>query len=84
MYTKQIDNMKYEVIFESEDELTKFKNFMNPPKTLKAGEVMNILNITRVTLCHYVKRGLIEIDTNYTGGQYRYNYDSVMKLKEGK
>lgn len=53
-------------------------------QSLKASDVMSILNISRVTLCHYVKRGLIKIDTNYTGKQYRYNYDSVMELKDKK
>lgn len=51
-------------------------------KSLKAGEVMEILGISRVTLCHYVQRGLIEIDSNYTGGQYRYNAASVYKLRD--
>ena len=51
--------------------------------SLKAAEVMALLNISRVTLCHYVKRGLITIDTNYTGKQYRYNKDSVMALIRG-
>ena len=50
------------------------------PESLKANEVMSMLNISRPTLCHYVKRGLITIDSNYTGKQYRYNKDSVMAL----
>ena len=48
--------------------------------SLKASEVMSMLNISRVTLCHYVKKGLITIDSNYTGKQYRYNKDSVLAL----
>lgn len=48
--------------------------------SLKAAEVMSMLNISRPTLCHYVKKGLITIDSNYTGKQYRYNKDSVMTL----
>jgi hypothetical protein len=48
--------------------------------SLKASEVMALLGISRVTLCHYVKKGLITIDSNYTGKQYRYNKDSVMAL----
>ncbi len=48
--------------------------------SLKAAEVMSMLNISRPTLCHYVKRGLITIDSNYTGKQYRYNKDSVLAL----
>lgn len=51
--------------------------------SLKAAEVMSMLNISRVTLCHYVKKGLITIDSNYTGKQYRYNKDSVMALIQG-
>ena len=50
------------------------------PESLKANEVMALLNISRPTLCHYVKKGLITIDSNYTGKQYRYNKDSVMAL----
>ena len=53
---------------------------INTPDSLKANEVMELLDISRVTLCHYVKRGLIKIDTNYTGKQYRYNKDSVLAL----
>jgi hypothetical protein len=48
--------------------------------SLKASEVMSMLNISRPTLCHYVKKGLITIDSNYTGKQYRYNKDSVLAL----
>ena len=48
--------------------------------SLKAAEVMSMLNISRPTLCHYVKKGLITIDSNYTGKQYRYNKDYVMAL----
>ncbi len=51
--------------------------------SLKASEVMALLGISRVTLCHYVKKGLITIDSNYTGKQYRYNKDSVMALIQG-
>ncbi len=49
-------------------------------ESLKAAEVMKLLDISRPTLCHYVKRGLITIDSNYTGKQYRYNKDSVLAL----
>lgn len=49
-------------------------------ESLKASEVMTLLDISRPTLCHYVKRGLITVDTNYTGKQYRYNKDSVLAL----
>lgn len=57
---------------------------INTPGPLKANEVMTLLNISRPTLCHYVKKGLIKIDTNYTGKQYRYNKDSVLSLMKGR
>lgn len=53
---------------------------INTTGSLKAKEVMTLLDISRPTLCHYVKRGLITVDTNYTGKQYRYNKDSVLAL----
>jgi len=46
---------------------------------MKAKEVMQILQITRPTLCKYVKQGLIKIDS-CINGQYRYNDESVYKL----
>ena len=64
-------------------EHTRVHVIVQETESLKASEVMALLNISRVTLCHYVKRGLITIDTNYTGKQYRYNKDSVMALIQG-
>lgn len=46
---------------------------------MKAKQVLAILNISRPTLCKYVKQGLIKIDSEING-QYRYNDDSVYKL----
>ena len=65
-------------------EHTRIHVMIQEADSLKAAEVMKLLNISRVTLCHYVKRGLITIDTNYTGKQYRYNKDSVLALVKGK
>lgn len=65
-----------------EDEAT--TNPIEREESLKANEVMALLNISRPTLCHYVKRGLIKIDTNYTGKQYRYNKESVLALMKKK
>lgn len=56
------------------------KVIINDTNSLKASEVMALLGISRPTLCHYVKKGLITIDSNYTGKQYRYNKDSVLAL----
>ena len=56
------------------------KVIINNTNSLKASEVMALLGISRPTLCHYVKKGLITIDSNYTGKQYRYNKDSVLAL----
>ena len=50
---------------------------------MRAKEVLNILNITRPTLCKYVKQGLIKIDT-VINGQYRYNPESVFALINSK
>ena len=61
-------------------EHTKVQVVVQESGSLKAAEVMSMLNISRPTLCHYVKKGLITIDSNYTGKQYRYNKDSVMSL----
>lgn len=46
---------------------------------MRAKEVLALLNITRPTLCKYVKQGLIKVDTKING-QYRYNADSVYSL----
>ena len=61
-------------------EHTKVQVVVQETESLKAAEVMSMLNISRPTLCHYVKKGLITIDSNYTGKQYRYNKDSVLAL----
>lgn len=49
--------------------------------SMKAKEVMRVLDITRPTLCAYVKKGLIKIDSE-VNGQYKYNRESVYKLRE--
>lgn len=46
---------------------------------MRAKEVLQLLNITRPTLCKYVKQGLILIDSKING-QYRYNRESVEAL----
>lgn len=46
---------------------------------MKASEVIRILNISRMTLSNYVKRGLIQVEITPTG-QYKYKRDSVLKL----
>ena len=48
---------------------------------MKAKEVMQILNISRVTLWRYVKQGLIKVDSQING-QYRYNKESVLRRAE--
>ena len=47
---------------------------------MKAKEVMQILQITRPTLCKYVKQGLIKIDA-IINGKYIYNNESVYNLR---
>lgn len=46
---------------------------------MKAKQVLKILEISRPTLCKYVKQGLIKVDAKING-QYRYNSQSVYKL----
>lgn len=46
---------------------------------MKAKEVMELLRISRPTLCKYVKQGLIKVDSQING-QYRYNRESVEQL----
>ena len=46
---------------------------------MKAKEVLNLLNITRPTLCSYVKKGIIKA-TKVEGSYYQYDKDSVLKL----
>ena len=47
--------------------------------SMKAAEVMKLLDITRQTLCKYVKEGKIKTDA-CVNGQYRYNKESVYAL----
>lgn len=49
--------------------------------SMKAGEVIRVLDITRATLCSYIKKGLIKIDSKING-QYKYNRESVYKLRK--
>ncbi len=46
---------------------------------MKAKEVLKMLDISRPTLCRYVKQGLIKVDS-VINGKYRYNRESVEKL----
>jgi predicted site-specific integrase-resolvase len=46
---------------------------------MRANEVLKVLNITRPTLCKYIKEGKIKIDATING-QYRYNAESVFHL----
>ena len=51
--------------------------------SMKAAEVMKLLDITRPTLCKYVKEGKIKTDA-CVNGQYRYNKESVYALIKNK
>lgn len=46
---------------------------------MKASEVLHLLNISRQTLCKYVKMGKIKV-TKTISGVYDYDYDSVTSL----
>ena len=60
----------------------RIKNISKPSErssSMKAAEVMKLLDITRPTLCKYVKEGKIKTDA-CVNGQYRYNKESVYAL----
>ena len=46
---------------------------------MKSKEVLELLQITRPTLCKYVKEGIIKT-TVMPNGRYDYDYDSIYKL----
>ena len=59
------------------------EGYVEQPELLRAGEVMNMLGITRPTLCSYVKRGLIKVKENLTTkskASYLYYKEDVLKL----
>ena len=56
------------------------EGYVDSPETLRANEVMSMLGITRQTLCHYKKRGLIRTYIPLGKGQYVYYKEDVLKL----
>ena len=46
---------------------------------MKANEILKLLKISRVTLCHYVKEGKVKV-TKMPNGRYDYDSDSVYSL----
>ena len=46
---------------------------------MKCKEVLKVLQVTRPTLCKYVKQGLVKVDAQING-QYIYNEESVYQL----
>ena len=46
---------------------------------MKSKEVLKILQVTRPTLCKYVKTGLVKVDS-VINGRYIYNDESVYDL----
>lgn len=46
---------------------------------MKAKEVLKLLNVTRQTLCRYVKKNIIRVERQ-VNGDYNYNADDVYKL----
>lgn len=73
-----VENIQYTPI-----ELTKIEEILRGQEyltgVLKAKDVMRLLNITRPTLCKYLKTGKITA-VNKINGQYMYNAESVYKL----
>lgn len=59
------------------------EGYLDSPEVLRAGEVMNMLGITRPTLCHYVKLGYIRVRENLTTKSkksYLYYKEDVLNL----
>lgn len=83
MLVEKITDVKYLITFDSPEEANKVLCVANPPYAIKAGEVMKLLNISRPTLCKYVKQGIVKAH-KVEGSQYQYDYDSVIRLKTGK
>jgi hypothetical protein len=77
MKYRQLSDLTYEIVFDSEKERNSFLD----NKWMKASDVMKALNISRVTLCNYVKRGLIETYQPFPNSKYLYGRASVMRLR---
>ena len=78
MKYKHVNNT-YIIEVENDIERDNLHTFLNAETSLKAKDVMRVLNISRQTLSNYVKQGLIKIDARING-KYRYNRKSVYDL----
>ena len=56
------------------------EGYVEQPETLRAGEVMKMLGITRQTLTSYKKRNLIRTYMPLGKGKYVYYKEDVLKL----
>lgn len=79
MTLEKLSTNKYIITFDSENEASRALEIISADGSMKAKEVMNLLHITRPTLCKYVKEGTIKTDA-CVNGQYRYNKESVYAL----
>ncbi len=77
MTYRQLSDLTYEIVFDSERERNSFLD----DRWMKAADVMKALNISRVTLCNYVKRGLIVAYQPFPNSKYLYGRASVMRLR---
>ena len=74
---------KVDILDISNVRIKKIGKSSNRSSSMKAAEVMKLLDITRPTLCKYVKEGKIKTDAR-VNGQYRYNKESVYALIKNK
>ena len=74
---------KVDILDISNVRIKKIGKSSNRSSSMKAAEVMKLLDITRPTLCKYVKEGKIKTDA-CVNGQYRYNKESVYALIKNK
>ena len=70
---------KVDILDISNVRIKKIGKSSNRSSSMKVAEVRKLLDITRPTLCKYVKEGKIKTDA-CVNGQYRYNKDSVYAL----
>ena len=74
---------KVDILDISNVRIKKISKSSSRSSSMKAAEVMKLLDITRPTLCKYVKEGKIKTDA-CVNGQYRYNKESVYALIKNK
>lgn len=79
MKLTKLEELHYDIQLDNHAEEKKLLKLTKEPELMKAGEVCDILQISRMSLTNYVRAGLIEAVT-LNGKSYRYKRSSVMKI----